>query len=279
MLGGFGIAISVTQVGAAVLGRRRHRPASPPSCWPCCSACRPCGCGPTTWRSSRSRPPRALRLLFRSVSATPVTGGTRGPLGVQRRLPRAGPVGHQRPLQHPRHALERRRAVGGHSSAGRWSSSRQPAGLGAGAQPVGPGASRPSARTRTPPARWARTSTSTRCSRWSSAVVFGALGGMVYAVGTGSAQPDQYQNANTFLAYARTDPRRRGHGARPDHRGDAAAVHHRSSPTPRSRALIGNGRHPRQALLVRDRRRPDPLRPRRRRAHAVDDLPAAGHLR
>lgn len=32
--------------------------------------------------------------------------------------------------------------------------------------------------------------------------VFGALGGMVYAVGTGSALPDQYQNANTFLAYA-----------------------------------------------------------------------------
>jgi neutral amino acid transport system permease protein len=32
--------------------------------------------------------------------------------------------------------------------------------------------------------------------------VFGAFGGMIYAVGTGSAIPDQYQNANTFLAYA-----------------------------------------------------------------------------
>jgi neutral amino acid transport system permease protein len=32
--------------------------------------------------------------------------------------------------------------------------------------------------------------------------VLGAIGGMVYAVGTGSAIPDQYQNANTFLAYA-----------------------------------------------------------------------------
>jgi branched-chain amino acid transport system permease protein len=31
--------------------------------------------------------------------------------------------------------------------------------------------------------------------------VIGAIGGMVYAVGTGSANPDQYQNANTFLAY------------------------------------------------------------------------------
>jgi neutral amino acid transport system permease protein len=32
--------------------------------------------------------------------------------------------------------------------------------------------------------------------------VIGAFGGMVYAVSTGSAIPDQYQNANTFLAYA-----------------------------------------------------------------------------
>ncbi|MCZ2814664.1 branched-chain amino acid ABC transporter permease [Modestobacter sp. VKM Ac-2984] len=32
--------------------------------------------------------------------------------------------------------------------------------------------------------------------------IFGAFGGMVYAIGTGSAIPDQYQNANTFLAYA-----------------------------------------------------------------------------
>src|SRR5919205_1001709 len=32
--------------------------------------------------------------------------------------------------------------------------------------------------------------------------VLGALGGMVYALGTASANPDQYQNGNTFLAYA-----------------------------------------------------------------------------
>src|SRR3954469_13781796 len=32
--------------------------------------------------------------------------------------------------------------------------------------------------------------------------ILGAIGGMFYAVGTGSAIPDQYQNANTFLAYA-----------------------------------------------------------------------------
>jgi neutral amino acid transport system permease protein len=32
--------------------------------------------------------------------------------------------------------------------------------------------------------------------------ILGALGGMIYAVGTASATPDQYQNANTFLAYA-----------------------------------------------------------------------------
>jgi neutral amino acid transport system permease protein len=32
--------------------------------------------------------------------------------------------------------------------------------------------------------------------------VIGALGGMVYVVATGAANPDQFQNANTFLAYA-----------------------------------------------------------------------------
>jgi neutral amino acid transport system permease protein len=31
--------------------------------------------------------------------------------------------------------------------------------------------------------------------------VIGTLGGMVYALGLGSVNPDQYQNANTFLAY------------------------------------------------------------------------------
>jgi neutral amino acid transport system permease protein len=31
--------------------------------------------------------------------------------------------------------------------------------------------------------------------------VIGALGGVVYALGLGSVNPDQYQNANTFLAY------------------------------------------------------------------------------
>ncbi len=32
--------------------------------------------------------------------------------------------------------------------------------------------------------------------------IFGALGGMIYALGTASATPDQFQNGNTFLAYA-----------------------------------------------------------------------------
>ena len=32
--------------------------------------------------------------------------------------------------------------------------------------------------------------------------VMGGLGGMVYVIGTGAANPDQFQNANTFLAYA-----------------------------------------------------------------------------
>ena len=48
--------------------------------------------------------------------------------------------------------------------------------------------------------------------------VIGALGGMVYAVGTGSAQPDQYQNANTFLAYTALILGGAATGARPGHR-------------------------------------------------------------
>ena len=56
--------------------------------------------------------------------------------------------------------------------------------------------------------------------------VIGALGGMVYAVGTGSAIPDQYQNANTFLAYAALILGGAATGARSGGRLDAAAVHH-----------------------------------------------------
>ena len=100
---------------------------------------------------------------------------------------------------------------------------------------------------------------------------------MVYAVGTGSAIPDQYQNANTFLAYAALIL------------GGAARV---LGPVVGAiillfilqfadtglRALISNGVIP-DALLSSDRRRPDPLRAGRRRAHAAAGLPTAGHLR
>ena len=56
--------------------------------------------------------------------------------------------------------------------------------------------------------------------------VIGAVGGMVYAVGTGSAIPDQYQNANTFLAYAALILGGAARVLGPGGRLDAAAVHH-----------------------------------------------------
>ena len=142
-----------------------------------------------------------LRLLFRSVSATPVTGGTRGLAALQRRLRRAGPVGDQQPVRHPRHdagaaASSGSRSVGwilvALSCLLVWALMRSP---------------------------WGRVLKSIRededavralgknvyAYKMQALVlggVIGALGGMVYAVGTGSANPDQYQNANTFLAYA-----------------------------------------------------------------------------
>src|SRR5918997_1279111 len=80
-----------------------------------------------------------LRLLFRSVDSTPVTGGTRGLAAFN----------------------------GGLLPPGPWETSRR-----------------------------------YKMQALVLGGVIGAVGGMVYAVGTGSAIPDQYQNANTFLAYA-----------------------------------------------------------------------------
>ena len=55
----YGIAISVADVGPAVLARHPRRPRRAPSSSPCCSASRPCGCAPTTSPSSPSRRPRS----------------------------------------------------------------------------------------------------------------------------------------------------------------------------------------------------------------------------
>ena len=110
-----------------------------------------------------------LRLLFRSVSATPVTGGTRGLSALQRRLRRAGPVGHQQPVQHPRHDAGAARELWVALVGWILVALCLPAGLGADAQPVGPGGQvDPRGRGRRP-RRSARTSTPTRCRRSSSA--------------------------------------------------------------------------------------------------------------
>ena len=107
--------------------------------------------------------------------------------------------------------------------------------------------------------------------------VIGAFGGMVYAVATGSAIPDQYQNANTFLAYAALILGGAAPGARPGRRSDAAAVHPavRRHRTARPDLQRGHPRHP----AVLHRRGADPLRPGGHRAHAVVGVPSPGHLR
>ena len=78
----------------------------------------------------------ALRLLFRSVSATPITNSTLGISAFNGTFLGLVPVGHERSLQHPRHALERRRAVGHHGGLDAGHPDLA-AGLGAHAQPVG----------------------------------------------------------------------------------------------------------------------------------------------
>jgi neutral amino acid transport system permease protein len=141
-----------------------------------------------------------LRLLFRSVSATEVTGGTRGLAAFNREFIALAPW-----------ETSKRYAILGTS----WSGAELWVGL------VGWGIVALSCvlvwlLMRSP---WGRVVKSVRededavralgknvyVYKMQALVlggVFGAFGGMVYAVGTGSAIPDQYQNANTFLAYA-----------------------------------------------------------------------------
>src|SRR3954468_5149291 len=141
-----------------------------------------------------------LRLLFRSVSATPVTGGTRGLAAFNQGFIALAPWNTSR-----RYPVLGTRWSGGELWVALvgwlvvalacllvWSLVRSP---------------------------WGRVIKSIRededavralgknvyAHKMQSLVlggVLGAIGGMVYAVGTGSANPDQYQNANTFLAYA-----------------------------------------------------------------------------
>jgi neutral amino acid transport system permease protein len=141
-----------------------------------------------------------LRLLFRSVSATPVTGGTRGLAAFNRDFVALAPW-----------ETSKRYTLLGTS----WSGAELWVGL-VGWTIVALSCVLVLLLMRSP---WGRVVKSVRededavrslgknvyVYKMQALVlggVFGALGGMVYAVGTGSAIPDQYQNAGTFLAYA-----------------------------------------------------------------------------
>jgi neutral amino acid transport system permease protein len=141
-----------------------------------------------------------LRLLFRSVGATPVTGGTRGLAAFNRDFISLAPW-----------ETSRRYSILGTT----WSGSELWIGL-CGWTIVALSCVLVWLLMRAP---WGRVVKSIRededavralgknvyVYKMQALVlggIFGAIGGMVYAVGTGSAIPDQYQNANTFLAYA-----------------------------------------------------------------------------
>jgi neutral amino acid transport system permease protein len=141
-----------------------------------------------------------LRLLFRSVSATPVTGGTRGLAAFNRDFVALAPW-----------ETSKRYTLLGTS----WSGAELWVGL-VGWTIVALSCVLVFLLMRSP---WGRVVKSVRededavrslgknvyVYKMQALVlggIFGALGGMVYAVGTGSAIPDQYQNAGTFLAYA-----------------------------------------------------------------------------
>ena len=132
------------------------------------SGCRRCGCAPTTWPSSPSLPARSLRII---INAGGQNSLTQGPFGIQQF---ANSFFKINPFPTGTYGPGRVRF----SESDLWvmtvtwalvavSSLRR---LPARSQPLGTGRSRPSARTRTPLAAWARTSspTSSRASAWAA---------------------------------------------------------------------------------------------------------------
>jgi len=127
-----------------------------------------------------------LRLVFRSVAATPVTGATRGLSGF------AGDFYALAPFN----TADRYTILGA-----RWSG-RELWVVSVGWTLVALGCLTVWLLMRSP---WGRVLKAIREDKMQALIlggVFGALGGMVYALATSSANPDQYQSANTFLAYA-----------------------------------------------------------------------------
>ena len=59
LLGGYGVGHHDRHLRAAAVGRHPRRSRRGRRCWPSSSVSRRCGCGPTTWRSSRSPQPRS----------------------------------------------------------------------------------------------------------------------------------------------------------------------------------------------------------------------------
>ena len=168
MLGGFGIAVSVVRVGAALLGRRprRHRRRVVLALLLGSADAAPAGRLPGHRHHRGGRGPAA---------AVPVgLGHARhrrhpGPVGLQRRLRRAGPLGRPDASTTSSARAGAAPSCGSRSSAGSsWRCAACSSGPSCAAR--GAGWSRRSARTRTPPARSARTSTRTRCRRSSSVV-------------------------------------------------------------------------------------------------------------
>ena len=243
MLGGFGIAISVVRVGAAVLGRRPRRASPPRSCWPCCSGFPTLRLRADYLAIVTIAAAEVLRLVFRSVWATPGHRRHPGP------RPASTPASWRwRPWAGGRqYDILGTRWSGGELWVALvgwtlvvlccllvWALMRSPWGRVLGPIREDEDAAR----------ALGKNVYSYKMQALVLGGVFGALGGMVYAVGTGSVNPDQYQNANTFLAYAALIL------------GGAAACWGRSSarcsccsssrsPTPCSRALISNGIIPR----------------------------------
>ena len=77
-VGAYGVAIPIADYGWSLVCGPAARASSARSCSPCSSASRRCGCAPTTWPSSPSRPPRSSGCLLNSTRFTWLTGGNDG---------------------------------------------------------------------------------------------------------------------------------------------------------------------------------------------------------
>ena len=177
-VGAYAFAIPIVDVRLAVVLGAAARVRRLDRCSPSCSASRRCACAPTTSRSSRSPPPRSSGYFLNSTRFTWLTGGTDGRKGWTGVLPGPQPVGQRRPLP-PRRPVDRRLPAVHDDPRLVARRAHLAARLGADAQPVGSRARRASARTRTPPARSARTSLAFKMQSLILGGVIGSIGGLM----------------------------------------------------------------------------------------------------